>query len=448
MKKKTILKRVLAFGLAASMAIGMVGCKKEETESNENNEKVGVEILDGKTISFLTCQGKFKQEYYAMADAMKEKYGCTVEFQIVPDAQFFQMVKVKLGTGEVPDVFEYNLPLQNKELGVAQNCEDLSSEPWVKRLVNPDVAKDPDDGKFYALPQSSAGTTLAVYYNKDVLAKCGIEDPKPQSFEEFEEILKTVKEKSEGVTPLYMTNGDAWTTQVFMSAQFPIALGDDIEKVFDDLQNNRVQWQDVDVFVDVLTKFRSLIDNGYVNEDHLSAKYTSVAEKFGNGEIAMYYINSPCAQDVASKYPDVNIGSFPIPMNGNDKLTMVHLVQGLFVPKAGKEVDVAKQFLNVWSSPEIQNIYYETLPGFPAMNDVDGGKVLGVLQKQSENYINQGKTVGQVNDYMAVMSPIQQELFAFYVEVASGAKTPEEALASFQKVYADFMAQQGIEAFQ
>ena len=56
------------------------------------------------------------------------------------------------------------------------DCEDLSNEPWVSRLVNPDMLKDSKDGKMYALPKESSSGYQVVYYNKELLESCGITD--------------------------------------------------------------------------------------------------------------------------------------------------------------------------------------------------------------------------------------------------------------------------------
>ena len=446
--KKYLVKKLIAGSLVATMAFSMVGCGGSgEDTSTKTPEVATVEDLDGKKISFLTSQGKFFEEYNAMADAMKEKYGCEVEFQVVPDNEYYSLLKVKLSTAEVPDVFEYNYPTHNEELGVAKYCEDLSNESWVDKLINPELVKDKVDGKHYALPKESSSTYMAVYYNKDVLSKCGIEDPHPTTYDEFIGMLDTVKEKAPDVTPLYMTNADTWTTQIFMTAGIPVTLGDRAQDVYDSILSNKSKFTDEPAFTKVLGQFIDLIEGGYVNKDHLSAGYDTAAEKLGTGQVAMYLTIEGCVVDALSKYPDANLGSFVIPFNDTDKLPTGAYVQGLFVPSEGKQVGIAKAFLEAWSSPEIQNIYYETKPGFPALNDTDGGDSAECIQSLVDEYIATGNYVYELNDQMALATPIWPELWNFYIEAASGLKTPEEVFETFQKQYVDYMQQQGVEGF-
>lgn len=173
---KKCVKSVLSVTMAASMVCAMAlpaGASENETEteavtkaaeaSTEAVAEADYSILEGKTISFMTSQSKFFDAYQTMADAIEADYGCTVDFQVVPDDQYTSMTNLKLSTGEVPDVFEQNYPTQNATINVYEYCEPLDDQPWVSRLVNPDMLKDKKDGKMYALPKESSSGYQVVY---------------------------------------------------------------------------------------------------------------------------------------------------------------------------------------------------------------------------------------------------------------------------------------------
>lgn len=477
--KNQMAKKCLAGLLTVSMVLGLSGCGASETAKTESAPqaqessaaaqdgagKAGstqaasaeagtgaagtdyAAALKGKTIAFLTCQGKYSDGYKTMADAIEKDYGCKINFQVVPDDEYQSLLKVKLSTSETPDVFEYNYPTQNADIGAAEYCEDLSGEAWVSRLVNPSLIKDPNDGKLYAMPKESSSCYEAVYYNKKVLQDCGITDPHPATYAEFLSILDTVKAKGKGVTPFYQTNADTWTTQIFMTAGYPVALGDKAKDTFSQLLGNQKKWTDVPEFQTVLQNYLDLYSKGYVNKDNLSVGYDTAAEMLGTGKVAMYYTIEQCAADVVSKYPDCQLGSFVIPFGDHDLLSTGAYVQGLFVPKAGKQTDAAKAFLNVWSMPKYQELYYQKTPGFPAFKDVNGGNVPQCVQSLVDHYIKTGKYVYQLNDQMSQCSTIWTDLWNYYVEAVSGKKTAQDVFTTFQKQYVDYMQQQGVKGF-
>lgn len=458
------LKKITAVLLAAAMTVATAACggsgetKTGETgdggsapeEAGDSGAATGEEGegASGETtkISFLTCQGKFKEAYRTMAEAIKKDHNIEVDFQVVPDNEYYSLLKVKLSTSEVPDVFEYNYPRQNGEIGAAQYCEDLSNEEWVSRLVNPELIKDLDDGKLYALPKESSSSYLGVYYNKELLKQAGIEDPHPATYQEFLDICEAVKTKLEGVTPIYMTAKDTWTTQIFMTCGYVVAL-DGQEDVFDKLLANELKWTEIPEMKQILDDYMKLWENGYVNEDCMSVGYDTSAEEIGTGQAAMYLSTEGFAADMHAKYPDCEMGSFAIPYHDTDKLAIGAYVQGLFVPSAGKQVDKAKEFLKIWSDPKYQDLYYEINPGFPAFNDVNGGNVPESINHLVETYVNTGNYTIQLNDVMSICSPIWPDLWNYYGELISGTKTSEEVLETWQKQYEDFMQQQGVEGF-
>lgn len=429
-------KKITALMLTAAMAMSLTAMTGTTVNAKGETTK----------ISFLTCQGKFKESYRDMAAAIKEDHNIEVDFQVVPDNEYYSLLQVKLSTSEVPDIFEYNFPTQNEEIGAAQYCEDLSNEEWVSRLSNPDLIKDPNDGKIYALPKESSSCFTGIYYNKEILKQAGIEEPHPATFEEVLDICEAVKTKVEGVTPIYMTNKDTWTTQIFMSCGMPVAL-DGQDEVFDKLLANEVKWTEIPEIKSNLDDFMKFWEGGYVNDDCLSVGYDTAAEAIGTGKAAMYISTEGFPSDMMAKYPDCEIGAFAIPYNGVEKLGIGAYVQGLFVPSEGKQVDKAKEFLKIWSDPKYQNIYYEQNPGFPAFTDVDGGAVPESTKYLVENYVDTGNYVYQLNDRMAICMPVWPDLWNYYGEMIGGTKTSEEVLETWQKQYEDFMQQQGAEGF-
>lgn len=447
MKKQWI--RGLAACLTLALTLSACGQSQkpaaDQTESSQSTEQKG-----GK-ITILTAQASYRESIYqAQSQKMKELYGYEVDWQVLPDDQYSLIAKSKVATGEVPDIIEYNTPSNNNELNAHEKVVPLDDQPWVSRLVNPGLLKDPVDGKIYALPKESGAFFGAVYFNAKLLKELGISTEQPKTFAEMKDRMKQVKEKSEGkVTPLYMSNAPSasWTTQIYMTLGFPVYNYPNDKDVLKQLLENKLTFQDAPGFKEVLGQYKSFYDEGLVNEDHLSADYDACQEAVGTGKAAMVFQGEWFVTAIKEKFPDFEFGSWVIPFNDQLVLGTGAYVRGFFAMKDGKQVDKTLDFLNKWSSPEIQNIFYEKAPGFPAFKDVNGGDIDPSVQKLVKDYIETGKYTYQINDPMGVVSPIWPELWKMYADMIATDLSPEQVLTDWQTQYADFMKQQNQPGF-
>ncbi len=446
--KRKALTLILALVMTLSL-LASCGGKSGESSSKEKTATESEAAGSGK-ISILTSQGNFRDSLNAMSDKMKELYGYEVEWQVLPDDQYFVLVKSKIATGEVPDIIAYNTPSNNVELNAHDKVVPLDDQPWVDRLVNPELLKDPDDGKIYAMPKESGAFFGGIYYNKTVLEDLGISTEQPKTIEELKDRMREIKEKSNGeVTPVYFSNAPAesWTTQIYNTLGFAVYNYPNDQEIFDKLLKNELTFPEAPGFVEVLTEFKSYFDEGLVNENHLSADYDSVQEAIGTGKAAMVFQGEWFPALVKDRYPDVKLGSWIIPYNGHDIMGTGAYVRGLFVMKDGKQVDKTLDFLEKWSQPEIQNIYFESNPGFSAFKDVDGGDVDPSVQHLVDTYLATGKYTYQINDHMGAISSIWPELWTLYQDMLASDRDPKEVLQEWQVIYEDYMQQLGKEGF-
>lgn len=450
------MKKALAIALTLGMMLTLFACATQPAQPASSDAAAAMPNASApaastdlpEKVTFLTSQAKFQEHYHqAVADAIEKDLGIKIEFQVVPDNEYQALVKVKLNTSEVPDVFEYNFPTSNKDLGIAQYCEALDNEKWVSRLVNPTLIQDKDDGKIYALPRQSSSTYLAVYYNKAVLEQAGFPNAHPKTYQEFLDICEAIKQKVPDAVPFYMSNKDTWTTQIFMHGGYPVALNERAEEIQNKLLANEIKWTEVPEFKMLLNQYIDLIAKGYVNKDHLSATFDMAPEAIGTGKAGMYLSIENFVSTVNSQYPETEIGSFVIPYNDVEKLPTGQYVQGIFVPSAGKQVDKIKNFLNVWSDPKYQNVFYKAAPGFPAFDDVEGGDVPEAVKSLVDNYVATGEYLYQINDPMSEVGTLWPDLWNYYIEAITGTKTTDQVFETFQKQYEDFMKQQQMPGF-
>lgn len=424
MKKFVMTCMVCCMAFAVLFA---AGGKEEGKEKKKNVE-----------LSLMIPQGSWRDVYTDMAAAIKEDTGYSVEFQVIPDDQFYPLMQTKLATGEVPDIIKHNIPTNNTELNANNTMVDLSNEPWAARLVNPNLLKDPQSGKIFALPIESSSFFGGIYYNKKVFKELGISEKQPETWEDFLNVLRKIKKSGKGIIPVASSEKDSWTTQVFTTLGFPVAVAKKPE-VWNKLLTNKLKWSDVPEFKMILDRYNMIFKEGLVNADNLSFTYDMAKEAVATGKAAMMMNGEWVVADMMAKWPGVEIGYWNIPFtDSHDIIATGSYVGGFFVPKKGNAQEAVK-FLNIWSQPKYQNMYFAAHPGFPGLNGVDGGTVPACVQQVVDTYIRTGKYVYEMNAMVNVASPILPELWKYYVEMSAGIKTPAEVLKAWDTLYSDYM---------
>ncbi|MBF9016545.1 MULTISPECIES: ABC transporter substrate-binding protein [unclassified Oceanispirochaeta] len=391
-------------------------------------------------VSLLTSSAKFKEAYRAIALKMEQEEGLQIDIQVIPDDQYQNLIQIKLTSNEVPDVLMQNAPEQYFAMKAKETMVDLSDQPWVSKMLNPGMVTD-KEGKVWAMPQESGSFFGACYYNMDLLDELGIEDPAPKTFNEFVDLLKEIKIADTNVVPLYMNHRDSWTTQIFMTAGYSIALGDDGPTVYGDIMENKRKFSDVPEFKAVLKQFKTLIDEKLVNQDHLSAGYDDGLAAVASGKSAMVYNGEWVISGLEAE--GARIGAFPIPWTDNDLMSTGAYVQGFFIPNKANNIEGALKFLELYSSSEYMDIYYDENPGFPAFKNVNGGDVNPELMAMVNKYMENNATVYQMNDFMAPLSALWGELWGAYVEYAAGNMDVDEVLKYWDDVAGNHMETTG-----
>lgn len=413
--------------------------EQQETPAKEAGSKEKV------VVTALIQQSRNFEGLQKMIQKLEEEENIKIDAQIVPDDESLNMIKMKLNSGECPDIIDYNVPAVYDIIDPASNFADMTGEAWTDRLIIPGnvTAKD---GKIYGFPFLSVPGLHGFIYNKDVFDKAGVEVP--ATWDELLAACEKIKES--GTTPIFMPK-DTWVPQILMTDNFAKILGADGCKDFaDKILKNETKWSDVPEFAEVLDKYLELYQKGYVNSNFASATYDDAIAAVADGTAAMHFNGDFFATSVLEANPEAQIGMFPISMKeGTDVITENMSSAGFVAYKNSENLDVVKKIFDLWSTPEYANLYFADRPAFPAFQGVDGGKVPDYLAEINENYIKEGKAIPEFNYYVMTLNPLfESSLYVYYVDApAKGTMDGKAVMEKFQKDYEQYMKDQGAEGF-
>jgi len=132
------------------------------------------------------------------------------------------LVKTKLSTGDMQDVFWYNSGSLMQALSPEKTLVDLTNDPALQNTDPKFLPVVTQNGKVYGAPWGTAFGG-GILYNKDVYAKLNLQVPK--TWADLEANSETIKAAS--ITPVVGTFKDTWTSQLLVLGDFyNVALAD------------------------------------------------------------------------------------------------------------------------------------------------------------------------------------------------------------------------------
>lgn len=171
------------------------------------------------TLTFFTGNDQGTVAYSkALAKAFEAKNpDIKIEIEVGPGGtERDNMVKSRLATGTMSDVFVYNAGSLFQAIHPTKTTVDLSNEPWQKDVVDSfKQVVTATDGTVRGGPfgQAMGG---GVLYNIPLYKKLGLSVPK--TWDEF--MANSKKIEASGVPAVIQTFGDTWTSQIFVLADF------------------------------------------------------------------------------------------------------------------------------------------------------------------------------------------------------------------------------------
>lgn len=161
MKNKKFLAVFLSCAMAAGVLSGCGGTAAAGTEASKTAETTTpVETVAAATdaakgeqvvVTALIQQSRNYSGLQKMIEKLEKEENIKIDAQIVPDEESLNMIKMKLNSGECPDIIDYNIPAVYDIIDPESNFADMTGEEWIDRLVILEnvTAKD---GKIYGFP--------------------------------------------------------------------------------------------------------------------------------------------------------------------------------------------------------------------------------------------------------------------------------------------------------
>ena len=370
--------RILSAALAGLMALSMTACGAKAPASTPASTAASSQAsgkVEGVTLTYVVSQNWVNKGSTVDDDLNKkfeEETGIKIDMQVIPDDKYVNVLKTKLSTGEVPDMFMVSGGVGAQKFMPEKYFADLSNEAWVSRYAEYAKQGTTIDGKIMGLMRWNVDG-WGILYNKAMYDELGIKVP--TTTEEFATACDALLAK--GITPVYESGKDTWHWGIWLSSYGPYAASKN-PGLYDKLNTNEMKFADVKEFETFLDEFKAIYDKGYLGQNSLANAWDAAYGELGEGKAAGFLGYQSYQNEVAEKYPESKAETwemYPMPIAGNNMYS--HSAGGNMTVayKDSKNLEYVKQFFDFLTQPENLKTFYAgraDLQSNPSFTDVPG----------------------------------------------------------------------------
>jgi raffinose/stachyose/melibiose transport system substrate-binding protein len=406
------------FALVVSLAVLTAACGSGDGDGGGDGGPVTLSLLVGNDPATVALAN-------GLTEAFTESHpDITFDIEERPGgAEGDNIVKTRLATGEMSDVFIYNAGALLQALNPAQSVMDLTDDPMLEDVREEFTSTVTQNDRVYGVP---FGTTFGggVLYNRQIYEDEGLSVPR--TWDEF--AANNDRLLDAGVTPLGASFGTTWTSQVLVLADF-YNLAQAEPSFAEDYTANRATYATTPAALTGFERLEEAYESGWWNEDYGSATYEDALQMLVDGEIAQYPMLTVALPALAELDPEAarNIGFFAQPGPDADTNGMtLWMPLAAYVSAATEHPDEAREFLAFVASPEGAEAMNEaTEPTGPYLvegADLPEDVLPAVLDVEA--YLDEGNSGPALEFLSPVKGPNLEHLT---VEVGSGLRSAAEA---------------------
>lgn len=432
-----------ALALAVVLALTpLTACSAGSLGSSDDSSEGGVEI------TWLTGSDETAQaNAQAVVDAFEAANAdITVKVEGRPaGAEGDNLVKTRLQTSSMNDVFDYNSGSLFQQIAPTRNLVPITDESYVGDLDETFLDQVSAEDAVYGVPYGTAFGG-GVMYNRDVYAQLGLQVP--TTWAEF--IANSEAIKAAGIAPVIQTYGETWTSQLFVLGDFHNVAAANPDWAAD-YTANKAKYAGDPVAIKGFEHQQEVHDKGLENPSYASDELADGMRQLAAGEGAMYPILSNQILTLTTAAPEAaqSVGFFALP--GDDAAAnglTAWYPNGLYIPNTteGEKLEAVKTFLAFVASPagcEAQTA--ASPPTGPYL--VEGCELpadVPQVTKDVQAYFDEDRQSPALEFLSPVKGPNLEQLT---VEVGSGIRSAADAAAVYDQDVEKQAQQLGLEGW-
>ena len=431
----------MAVGIAACVLV-LVGCSEADPATDSDSAS------DGEPVELTFFMGNVEPNVTAVQGLIAAFEAENPDITIDLDAsgpggsEGDNLVKTKLATGEMADLFWYNTGSLLQALNPDETLLNIQDEPWVGDLHETFLETVSTDSGVYGAP---GGTAMGggVFYYVPAYEELGLEVP--TTWDEF--MANNEALKAAGHNAVIQSYGDTWTSQLFVLADFFNVYASDHDWA-DKYTSNQVKYATDPVAIRGFEHLQEVNEGGYLNENFASATFDDALRMIATGEGVHYPMLTFAIATIVELYPEAHedVGFFAMPGDGENGLT-VWMPQAIYAPATTEHPEEVKRFLDFVASVEGCNALSDAV-GVSGPYLVDGCTIPDDVPRAVSDMLPYFESEGGASPALEFLSPIKgPALEQITVEVGSGIRSAVDGAALYDEDVKKQAQQLGLEGW-
>ena len=302
------MKRILAFTLAAVMALSLAACGSKDKPAASQpaaSPAASAPAAEKVTLNVIAAQyGTQTADWWAGFEKDFEAANDNIDLvvDVVSWNDIYTVVNTRIANGEAPDILNIDVFADYQADGLLLPAQDYVSEETYAKMYPSFLDQSVVDGTVWAVPDLASAR--ALYYNADILAEAGVEVP--TTFEELTAACQKIIDHFGG--EVYPWGIDMTTDEG--QAAFAYYTWNNGGGFVDDDGNWTLNSAENVAAIEYAI---DLVKSGYTNTDPATQTRYDLQDLFGAGKLAMVIGPNSIPTYIADKGMSVNYGVASIP---------------------------------------------------------------------------------------------------------------------------------------
>lgn len=342
--------------IAAAGAFGLAGCSSGSGSSSSGESSDGSSSGEKIHLVYYNTAGELVDFWEDFFNTYNENNEDNIEVEVVYGTEEDGLQNL-MAAGDTPDLFTADITQEMVDDGRIVDIADMDFWDTLYPECK-DYSTNVKTGMtvFAPLLMSCVG----LFYNKDIFDEVGIEPV--NTWDEFVDNLRKIKEAKPDVTPLFIGAGDAWPlghiTEFWVMQQAKEKYGVIEQKqlmVDNDLDSLELNTDPDDQLCMWATRMNQLMEEGLINENVVTDAYDKQNEQFANGEVAMISAGLWTATELTGLTDDtsfISICQYPAIVDGTQASVGDSVDCCIYISAESENVDACKKVIEYLYQPE------------------------------------------------------------------------------------------------